>query len=129
MDKEFFDLRNLEFRQHVMDNLFLLEIGEGERNLLLCILEKERMGEDDILRVYFILNNVNPIYLNELLFDYKVERISEERVSKFKGIVMSDTSIRFNGFTTREITTYNYLNLMLSSSKFEKLVDRFLDEV
>lgn len=125
MIKEFCDLHNEEFRNLLIFNLrHLLNVED-----IIEIIKKEKITNNDILRFYFKCSKRISTwhYIIETLFNYKMNRISDERVIKFKTIIKQK-------YPTKDISAnrIGYIELMYSFSSplgFYELVDIFLDEI
>lgn len=129
MNKEFFNLRSLEFRQYIIKNYHYLGLTQKQMlGLLSWLLDKESASDGDLIRLYLILVNVNLSRLDMLLFDYKMGIISDDRVDKFLGIVMDEAGFYVDKGKWGKINYHN-LNFWVPAEKFYKLVDIFLDEI
>lgn len=123
-----FDFRDKEFKKYIMNNLplhFIL-FPDHKKKSFLKILAKDNITDGDLLRVYFIFNDSTSI-VDKLLFNYKMRKISEERVFRFLDIVKK----KFGVVITRRMT-YNDLLFeptVTTLCILDELVDVFLDEV
>jgi hypothetical protein len=130
MNKEFFNLWDKKFRNYII-NFIISELRstlEGAKEAL-KIMQKSEVTESDLFRIYFILSKHDEIFIDELLFDYKMDDLSKDRKSKFFDIVEAETGIVIDR-TMGGIATYKELLVEegMTISKFIKLVDIFLDE-
>lgn len=131
MNREFFNLRNKEFRNYIL-NCIISELFSTLKSAkeALKIMQKPEITDSDLLRIYFILSEHNEVFIDELLFDYKMDSLSKDRKSKFFDILEAETGIVIDR-TMGGIATYKELLVEegMTISKFIKLVDIFLDQI
>jgi hypothetical protein len=124
--KEGGNLRDVEFSEYLIENLPYLNLSFDYS--VFSILKKEKITNNDLLRFYFAFSDED-IYdysFAHVLFDYKMGKISNERVKKFAEIVKGECGY---GNITGRISYRGLWELFSGSTLFYKMVDRFLDEI
>ncbi len=127
MDK-LFDLRDREFRRFFMGaTLYYCDFKN------LSLFNKEEITDRDLLEFYFEYSSgvgyrvKLTSELRWILFNYKMERVNEDRLIKFWDIVKEKTGIKL----TERVFYGSLIDYLFSCdhSIFDELVDIFLDEV
>lgn len=124
------DFRYVGFRSWVLRNLIFETILPPftfkDSSDLLRILGKDKISDNDLIRIYLILSKIDKVYIDELLFNYKIQTISWDRVYKFLDIIKAKANI----FTTDRINYYSLTSCQKHTAyDLTKLVDMFLDEI
>lgn len=137
MDK-LFDLRDKGFREYFFKSSHNAE-------WLNSIMDKEEINNKDLIRFYLEYSKLCDNYpllitsFNRILFNYKMLRISDERVDKFHEIIKSKTGISveeafylITGESSSPLARYVYYNfkvMIKNDEVFQELVDIFLDQI
>lgn len=127
------DLQDKELRLCIIHNLSLYSYNSNQFKKVIHILEKEKITINDVLTIIFTnKNDRTDSFLEELiirsLFDYKMFKISEDRVFKFLKMakeiypfIKESGRISHYRLRTKCGVFYDY--------KFNQLIDKFLDEI
>jgi hypothetical protein len=122
---DFGGLRNLEFRK------FFIESNYSAK-CILHHLEKEEISDKDLLRFYLeyskLCDNFEMISIDvtRTLFNYKIQKISDERILNFGKIIKEKTG---NSLHVKFYRYYSLKGAINNELVFQELVDIFLDEV
>lgn len=139
------DLRIEEFRRFFHENLLFdstygnnIDAFSFEKNKIFSIIEKNEITNNDLLKFYFQLNkfiikNNDVKIIDEILFDYKIQRLSVKELDKFIKIIDEETSlVKENISVINNLCYYSLISYFAfwgEFSQFFKIVERFLDEV
>lgn len=129
-----FDLRDEEFREYFF--AFLPHDFKVCNKELLSSMSSGRFTNKDLARLCFELSfydNSDDIFnlldVESILFNYKMERISEERVDNFRQICREMHKLTIHSLIYIKIKDYFLVWECDGINKFNKLMDIFLDEI
>lgn len=123
--KEFFDFRNKEFREYFLNHT-IPRIHDELKDL--SLFNKEEINDNDLIQFYFAYSNstseIAEVEFTRAIFNYKMNRISKDRLNKFYEITRSRT-----GRSLALRYKYYEFAIIVRSDEFNELVDIFLDVI
>lgn len=136
-----FDLRNKEFKE-----FFISEISQSfyfpEVAKIFSVLAKEDITDKDLMKFYCEFNKLTETlpYYNYLfkksLFNYKIQRLSNDELIKFKNIIykeaIQDACVfyeYYGGLFEFKKLSYDQLIQFFDTKDACVIINRFLDEV
>lgn len=126
-------LRDTEFRKFFIQEIDYL-MWDNHVRLSFDYLRGEEISDKDLIRFYFAYSKLCDKYprliddLIRTLFNYKLGRISGERLIHFKRVIREKTGLSI----VVKPHNYMYYSLMTTVNNdevFQELIDIFLDEV
>jgi hypothetical protein len=139
MKLEDFDLRNKEFREFLIEciNYHCYCYGNENYNKILSLLEKEKITNNDIIKIMFYFQNTENLFsFKDEFFDYKITKIQADRKNKFIEIIKKEVpEFEVHDKLNSHVQLLDVINKKGNISSVEKiklfneLIDIFLDEI